>query len=170
MAIANLHEFIQASIRRKADLQFEISSLQSQKTLAIYEQSDVQSLQSAEKNSIRDYFKNLYAEDPELQEKYSDYTEIPDFEDEIERITAKYNEELAALQAWETDIDAQITTNDTELNELKAYEQSQKTALTAGIAPFSGDLQNGRNKISASGSNHRCIEIILLSTTPGSVR
>ena len=44
MAVANLHETIQANILRKAQLQLENSRLQAQKNLATYSQADVQSL------------------------------------------------------------------------------------------------------------------------------
>ena len=83
MAVANLHETIQSHIMRKAELQRLISELQSQKSLAIYSQTDEQSLLSSEKHSVRDYFKALYENDEELQAQYLDYTEIPDFEEEM---------------------------------------------------------------------------------------
>ena len=57
MAIANLHETIQASIMRRNQLNLELTELQSRKSLAIYEQADLQSLLSSEKHSVRDYFK-----------------------------------------------------------------------------------------------------------------
>ena len=133
MAIANLHETIQASILRKANLQYEISVLQSQKTLALYSQGDIQSLLSNEKHSVRDYFKALYEADPALQEKYGDYTEMPDFEAEIDKITAKYQEQIEETTAWETVVDAQITTNSAELEELNAYIDSYKSMLSSNI-------------------------------------
>ena len=133
MAEANLHEVIQASILRKAQLQLEISELQTQKTLATYSQADLQSLLSSEKHSVRDYFKALYESDEELQTQYLDYTQIPDFEEEIDRITAKFQEELEELAAWETAIDAQITTNSAELEEVSAYLDSYKQMLSSNI-------------------------------------
>ena len=81
MAIANLHETLLTYTMRKNQLNLEITEFQSQKSLAVASQADVQSLLSSGKHSIRDYFKNLYENDPELQAKYKDYTEIPDFED-----------------------------------------------------------------------------------------
>lgn len=133
MAVANLHETIQASIMRRNQLQLELTELQSQKTLATYSQADVQSLLSAEKHSVRDYFKNLFECDLELQEKYTDYTEIPDFEEEINRITAEFQEQLDALTAWETVIDTQITTNSAELEEINAYLESYKSMLSSNL-------------------------------------
>ena len=133
MAVANLHEIIEASILRRNALQLELSNLQAQKTLATYSQADAQSLLSSQKHEVRDYFKTLFENDEELQSKYLDYTEIPDFEDEIDRITAEFQEQLDELTAWETAIDAQITTDSAELEEVNAYIQSYKQMLTSNI-------------------------------------
>ena len=133
MAIANLHESIQLYKLRKNFLNLEISQLQSQKSLATYSQADVQSLRSAETRSIRNHFKEIFDNDPSLQEKYTDYTEIPDFEAEIDKITAKYQDQLDELTAWETAIDAQITTDSAELEEVNAYLESYKSMLTSNI-------------------------------------
>ena len=133
MAIANLHEIIQSSIIRRNQLNFELGELQSRKALAIHSQSDLQSLLSAEKHSVRDYFKNMYDNDTSLQEEYLNYTEMPDFEEEIEKITAEFQDQLDALTAWETEIDSQITTNSAELEEVNAYIESYKQMLTSNI-------------------------------------
>ena len=142
MAIANLHETIQSYKLRRNFLNLELSQLAAQKSLATYSQADVQSLLSSGKHSVRDYFKNLYENDPELQELYKDYTQIPDFEDEIDKITAQFQDQLDELTAWETAIDAQITTDDTELQEVNAYLESMKTMLTNNIQ---GDFNFGLN-------------------------
>ena len=57
MAIANLHEIIQASIVRRAQLQLDISLLQNQKSAAMFSQGEVQSLMASEKSAIRDKFR-----------------------------------------------------------------------------------------------------------------
>lgn len=133
MATANLHEIIQASIIRKNELNKELTELQNRKTLATYSQADVQSLLSSEKHSIRDYFKSLYEGNEVLQEEYLSYTEMPDFEEEIERITAEFQDQLNELTAWETSIDQQITTNSAELEEVNAYLESYKSMLSSNI-------------------------------------
>ena len=142
MAIANLYETIQSSILRRNQLNLELTQLQSQKSLAIYSQADLQSLLSAEKHSVRDYFKALYEGDEALQEQYLDYTEIPDFEEQIDRITAEFQDQLDELTAWETAIDAQITTNSAELEEVKVFLDSYKSMLTNNI---SDDFNYGLN-------------------------
>ena len=124
MAIANLHETLLTYKLRKNQLNLEITEYQNQKTLATYSQADSMSLKSAKSREVKDYFKNLYDEDESLQEKYTDYTEIPDFEDEIDKLTAQYQDQLDELTAWETALDAQITTASAELEEVTAYMES----------------------------------------------
>lgn len=139
MAIANLHETIQSSILRRNQLNLEISELQTQKTLATYSQADSQSLLSSEKHSVRDYFKSFEQKvDGKTVyiyngETYLDYTKIPDFEEEIDRITALYQDQLDELTAWETAIDAQITTDSAELEEVNTYIDSYKQMLSSNI-------------------------------------
>lgn len=136
MAEANLHETIQSSILRRNQLNLEITQLQSQKTLATYSQADLQSLLSSEKHSIRDYFKTFKQEDGTYLydgQTYLDYTKIEDFEDQIDRITAEFQDQLDELTAWETAIDAQITTDSAELEEINAYIESYKSMLSTNI-------------------------------------
>ena len=133
MAIANLHETLLSYKLRRNELNLEITQFQNQKSLATYSQADAQSLKSSEQHSIRDYFKSLYEGDEELQENYTDYTQIPDFEEEIDKLTAKYQDQFDELTAWETAIDAQITTDSAELEEVNAYIESMKTMLTNNI-------------------------------------
>ena len=133
MSIANLYETILASKMRSTQLQLEITELQSQKNLAVYAQTDAQSMLNNETRGIRDYFKEIYENDPTLQEKYVDYTEIPDYEEEVNRVTALYQDQLEELVAWETALDAQITTNSTELEEIKAFLESYESMLTTNI-------------------------------------
>ena len=70
---------------------------------------------------------------PALQEKYTDYTEMPDFEAELDKLTAKYQDEFDQLTAWETNIDTQITTDSAELEEVNAYMESIKSMLSSNI-------------------------------------
>ena len=133
MAIANLHETLLSYKLRRNALNLEITELQNKKSLATYSQADAQSLKNAESHSVRDYFKTLFEEDESLQGKYTDYTEIPEFEEEIDKITAKYQEEFEELTAWETVVDAQITTASAELEEVNAYMESLQSMLSSNI-------------------------------------
>ena len=133
MAIANLHETLLSYTQRKNALNLEISNLQTTKQLAIAEQADAQSLQNSEKRELREFWKNAYNNDPELREKYISYTEIEDFEEAIEQAAAKYQDQLDELTAWETSIDAELTTKSAELEEIKAYQESIKSMLSTNI-------------------------------------
>ena len=136
MAIANLHEtLLSYKLRRKRrnELNLEITQLQNQKTLATYSQADAQSLKNAQTREVKDYFKVLYEGDEELQEEYRDYTEIPDFEDEIDKLTAQFQDQFNELTAWETAIDSQLTTDSAELTEVNAYLESMKSMLSTNI-------------------------------------
>ena len=135
MAIANLHETLLSYTIRKNELTLDISNYQSLKALAVAQQADTNSILSAGKAELRDKFKYLYRTDEEAYRDlgYKDYTEIPEFEEELNKLTAQMQEELEELEAWETQIDNQITTDSAELEEVKAYEESLKTMLSNNI-------------------------------------
>ena len=138
MAIANLHETLMSYKLRRNALNLEITQLQNQKTLATYSQADAQSLKNAQDRANRAYFKEIYEADQadggaHLYDDYKDYTEIPDFEDEVDKITAQYQDQLNELSAWETQIDSQITTDSAELEEVNAYMESLKSMLSSNI-------------------------------------
>ena len=133
MAIANLHETLLIYKLRRNALNLEISQLQSQKILGTYSQADRTSIKAQDEEAVRDYFRTLYDGDCELQELYKDYTQIPDFEAEIDKITAQYQDEMAESTAWETVLDEQITTDSAELEEVNAYMESIKSMLQTNI-------------------------------------
>ena len=83
--------------------------------------------------ALRNKYKDQFDADAALQEKYTDYTEMPDFEAELDKLTAKYHDEFDQLTAWETNIDTQITTNSAELEEVNAYMESIKSMLSSNI-------------------------------------
>lgn len=143
MGIAVLSLSRKFHILRENELNKELTQLQSWKTLATYSQADLQSLLSADKAELRRFYKDLYEGDEALQELYVDYTDMPDFEEELDRITAEFQDQLDELTAWETSIDAQITTKSTELEEIKAYKESEKQMLTTNISEdFNFGLNN----------------------------
>lgn len=133
MAVANLHETLLAYTMRKNQLDLENTQLLSQKTLIMRSQGDVQELQNARKNELRSEYKTLFEGDEELQVKYNDYTEIPEFETQMEAIEAEIQAQLEELTNWEVEIDAQITTNSTELEEINAYMDSIKSMLSSNV-------------------------------------
>lgn len=138
MAIANLHETLMSYKLRRNALNLEITQLQNQKSLATYSQADAQSLKNAQDRANRAYFKSVYEADQadggaHKYDDYKDYTEIPDFEEEVNKITASFQDQLDELTAWETQVDAQITTDSAELEEVNAYMESLKSMLTSNI-------------------------------------
>ena len=133
MAIANLHETLLSYTIRKNQLNLEITQLQSQKTLVMRSQGDTQELSNARKSELRNEYKALFENDQELQVKYSDYTEIPEFEEQMEAIEAEIKTQLDELTNWETELDAQITTDSTELEEINAYIDSVKSMLSSNV-------------------------------------
>lgn len=133
MAIANLSEIIQSSILRRNQLQFEISELSTQKQLLALSQGDTNSALSSAKAALREQFKEMFDTDSDLRCEYTDYTEIPEFQAELDKLTARFQEELEQLAAQETAIDAQMTTNSAELTEINAYLQQYKQYMTSNI-------------------------------------
>lgn len=133
MAIANLSEIIQASILRRNQLQFEVSELSTQKQLLALSQGDTNSALSSAKAALRDQYKEMFDTDPDLRCEYTDYTEIPEFQEELDKLTARFQDELEQLAAQETAIDAQMTTNSAELTEINAYLQQYKQYMTSNI-------------------------------------
>ena len=133
MAIANLHETLLSYTLRKNQLNLEISQLQSQKQLALYSQADFSHIQAQEEQELRDFYKALYEGDADYQGKYKDYTQIPEFEAELNKIAAKYQDEMDQIAVWEYQLDAQITTNSAEMEEVNAYMESIKSMLSSNI-------------------------------------
>ena len=142
MAIANLQETIRSYIFRKNQLNLELTQLQTKKSLAIYAQGDLQAVFSNEEGNLINFYKDLFENDEELQCQYCDYTEIPEFEEEMNEIIARHQAQLAELTAWETLVDTQITTNSTELKEIEAFLESYKGMLSTNI---SEDFKFGLN-------------------------
>ncbi len=133
MAIANLHETLLSYTLRKNQLNLEISQLQSQKQLALYSQADFSHIQAQDEQELRDFYKALYEGDADYQGKYKDYTQIPEFEAELNKIAAKYQDEMDQIAVWENQLDAQITTNSAEMEEVNAYMESIKSMLSSNI-------------------------------------
>ena len=133
MAISNITGELLTITAKINYLNDHILQLQSQKSLSLYSQQDLASLKLSEISEAKRYFKDLWQGDTDLQEDYTNYTEIPDFEEQIDIITAKYQEKMEELTAWETIIDQDITTSSGELEEAKVWRDSYKTMLTSNI-------------------------------------
>ena len=143
MSVANLHETVLNYKLRRNSLNFELGNLADKKQLATLSRADVQSAMKREQNEIRDSFKVIYNGAADLQATYVDYTEIPEFEEEIERIEALYQEQLDEFAAWEAELQAQITTDSAELEEVNAYIESYQQMESQNIQE---DFNFGLNK------------------------
>ncbi len=135
MAIANLNETIIAYKLRRNQLQLEITNLQSQKRLATTEQLDFMQLTQARKNEEKNKWKAEYEAGKDTT--YADivsYTEIDEYNEAVDKIQAEYEIYNAELTAWETSIDNQIATADTELTEIEAYLESYEEMLSNNIS------------------------------------
>ena len=133
MAIAGLHLNLLELTQRQAELQDEITHLQSQKNISLFSQKDNSTLQYHEVSDARRFYKEMLANDVDLQEEYNSYEDMPEYKEMIDMINAKYQEQLEEITAWETIIDNQITTASAELEEVKAWEESYRTMLTSNI-------------------------------------
>jgi len=134
MAIANLHETLLMYTLQKNQLNLNLTSLSTTKTLMLAQGADLNSEKSARMAEVREYFKSLYDSDPELQAKYDKYTEIEDFEEEMGKIAALYQEQLNELSLKEANIDEEITVTDANLKEVEAYMESFKEMLNRNIS------------------------------------
>jgi len=135
MAISGLEEQLLSITARCNELQDRMMHLQSQKSLMLFSQQDQASLKLSEISEARRYYKDLFDSNNEYYKDlgYASYTEIPDFTEQIDIITAKYQEKIEELAAWETQIDSELATANSEYNEAKAYKESFKQMLTTNI-------------------------------------
>ncbi len=143
MAIANLNETLMAYKLRRNRLQLDITDYQSQKRLATNEQLDFMQLTQAQKAEQKNKWKAEFeAGKDTIYADITAYTEIDEYQDAIDKIEAEYEIYNAELTAWETDLDNQITTADTELTEIEAYIESYEEMLSNNI---SNDFNYGLN-------------------------
>ncbi len=143
MAIANLNETLMAYKLRRNRLQLDITDYQSQKRLATNEQLDFMQLTEAQKSEQKNKWQAEFeAGKDTIYADIESYTEIDEYEDAIDKIEAEYEIYNAELTAWETDLDNQITTADTELTEVEAYIESYQEMLSNNI---SNDFNYGLN-------------------------
>lgn len=133
MAEANLHETLLSYTLRRNCLNLRITTLQNRKNVAIFSRADIAELKGEHEQEVRNQYRAMYEDNPELVEKYTDYTEIPDFEEEMDKIAALYSDQTYDLTAWETAVDNEITTASAELEEVNAYIDSLKSMLSSNI-------------------------------------
>lgn len=151
MAIASLNEVIQSHIMRRNIINRQLTEYSSQKSLAVYEQTDLTTWQNNQKMKIRRKWQDVYSNNTTTivtgsdsnkytqtihtynNGTYATYSEIEEYQSEIAFVEAKFQDELAELTSWETQLDNQITTENTELSEIKAYLESFKQMLSNNV-------------------------------------
>ena len=135
MAVANLSEIIQSYIMRRNTINLDLTNYSNQKTLASAQTSDLATWKNARRTAINTEYKNIFTANyiDNSNYTYVDYTELPEYQDEISYVESYYEAKMEDLTAWETQLDNQITTINTELSEITSYIDSFKQMLSSNI-------------------------------------
>jgi len=134
MAEATLNETLLSYVHRKNMINTQIVQYQNSKTIASYETSDLAEWKTAKYSALRSECKNIFSTKYiDSSYTYIDYTEIPEYTEEVEYIDCYYEAQMEDMTAWETQLENQITTLSTELQEINAYVDSYKTMLSDNI-------------------------------------
>ena len=120
MAIASLNELIQSYIMRRNSINLDLTNYSSQKTLATGETSNLAGWKTARYQALRAEYKNIFTTNYKDNDKYTyvDYSELPEYQDEVSYVDSYYQAKTEDLAVWETQLDNQITTINTELSEI----------------------------------------------------
>ena len=135
MAIASLNELIQSYIMRRNSINLDLTNYSSKKTLATAETSGLASWKASRNQALRAEYKNIFSTTYKDNDKYTyvDYSELPEYQDEVSYVDSYYEAKTEDLTAWETQLDNQITTINTELSEINSYIDSFKQMLSSNI-------------------------------------
>lgn len=135
MAVASLNELIQSYIMRRNSINLDLTNYSSQKTLATAQTSDLAGWKNSRYNVLRSEYKNIFSTTYKDNDKYTyvDYSELPEYQDEVSYVDSYYEAKVEDLTAWETQLDNQITTINTELSEINSYIDSFKQMLSSNI-------------------------------------
>ncbi len=135
MSEAILNETLLSYVHRRNQINTKITQLQNSKTLATAETADLADWKSAKYKEIRTSSKHIwsvsYKDNPNIT--YSDYTEIPEYTEEIEYVDCFYEAEIEDMTSWENVLENEITTMSVELQEINSYMESYKTMLSQNI-------------------------------------
>jgi len=134
MAEATLNETLLSYIHRKNQINTQIIQYQNSKTLATQETSDIAEWKTSKYKNLRAECKNIFSTQyKDSSYTYVDYTQIPEYTEEVEYIDCYYEAQTQELSAWEQQLDNQITTLSVELQEVNAFMDSFKTMLSDNI-------------------------------------
>ena len=124
--VANLHLTLLDYTYQKSMLQQEITELMSTERLYTARTADTNSLYSAKKADIKAYYKALFENNPEYREMYRNFTDIEGYDLEMDALEAELEQELAELAEKEREVQTAITTKDTKLKEIEAWQEAFK--------------------------------------------
>ena len=134
MSEAILNETLLSYVQRRNQINMQITQYQNSKTLAAAETSDLAEWKTSKYSALRTECKNIFSMSyKDSTYSYVDYTEIPEYAEEVEYIDCYYEAEVADMTAWESQLENQITTLSTELQEINSYMDSYKTMLSDNI-------------------------------------
>lgn len=135
MATASLNELIQSYILRRNQINLDLTNYSSQKTLATGETSELAGWKNSRYNVLRSEYKKVFSESYKDNSSYTyvDYTQLQEYKDEVSYVDSYYDAKSEDLTNWETQLDNQITTVNTELSEITSYIDSFKQMLSSNI-------------------------------------
>ncbi len=135
MAEAVLNETLLSYVHRRNMITTQITQMQNSKTLASAQTRDLADWRTNRYKAVRNECKNIftttYVNNP--QYTYHDYTEIPEYAEEIEYVDCYYESQVEEMTSWEAILQNQITTLSTELQEINSYMDSYKTMISENI-------------------------------------
>ena len=134
MAEAILNETLLSYVHRRNQINTQITQLQNSKTVAASEAADLSHWKMAKYKDLRVQCKNIFS-NSYIGSTYSyhDYTEIPEYTEEVEYIDCYYEGEVGEMTSWENQLENQITTLSVELQEINSYMDSYKSMLSENI-------------------------------------
>ncbi|MCD8377723.1 MAG: hypothetical protein LUB59_02920 [Candidatus Gastranaerophilales bacterium] len=134
MSEAILNETLLSYVQRRNQINMQITQYQNSKTLASAETSDLAEWKTAKYSALRTQCKNIFSVSyKDSTYSYVDYTEIPEYTEEVTYIDCYYEAQVEDLTTWESQLENQITTLSTELAEINSYMDSYKTMLSDNI-------------------------------------
>lgn len=134
MAEATLNETLLSYVLRRNQINLQILQFQNTKTTVSAETADLAEWKNAKYSSLRTECKNIFSLSyKDSTYKYVDYTQIPEYTEEITYIDCYYNAQTDDLTSWEGSIDNQLTTLSTELQEINSFMDSFKSMLSENI-------------------------------------
>lgn len=120
---------------RRNSINLDLTNYSSQKTLATSETSSLAGWKNTRYQALRSEYKNIFSTSYKDNDQYTyvDFTELPEYQDEVSYVDSYYEAKVEDLTVWETQLDNQITTINTELSEINSYIDSFKQMLSSNI-------------------------------------